>query len=139
MENKICLQCGKEFTPVSSRQKFCSLRCTGLFCAAHRKNRRCLTCGKEYKPTANHQRFCSRHCRDQFGRSPNEPLPRGRVKGYRKKTDISYCMICGREFVPSYQGQKYCSDECRNDPLAHRMRVFFTGLINKLECKRNDS
>ena len=134
MENKICLQCGKEFTPVSKKQKFCSLRCSGLYCAANRQKRICPTCGKEYKPTANHQRFCSRRCRGQFGRSEEESS----AKVSRTKAAISHCMICGREFIPSYQGQKYCSDECRNDPLAHRMRVFFTGLIHKLECKSNE-
>ena len=74
-QKKVCPHCGKEFTPTSNRQIFCTKEC----CKQARKDkakaereaekgdhyyrqRKCEVCGSLYWPTHSQQKFCSEEC-----------------------------------------------------------------------------
>ena len=76
IKTKTCPHCGKEFTPTSNRQLFCSRDCWNQARqeqkeAAREAERRghyyrqraCAVCGHSYWPTHNQQEFCSDECR----------------------------------------------------------------------------
>ena len=75
IKKKVCPHCGKEFTPASNRQVFCSKEC----CKQARQDkvradreaekgdhfyrqRKCEVCGKLYWPAHSQQKFCSQEC-----------------------------------------------------------------------------
>ena len=75
IKKKVCPHCGKEFTPASNRQVFCSKEC----CKQARQDkvradreaekgdhfyrqRKCEVCGKLYWPAHSQQKFCSEEC-----------------------------------------------------------------------------
>lgn len=75
IKKKICPHCGKEFTPTSNRQIFCTKDCCKQSrqdkVKAERKKekgdhfyrqRKCEVCGKLYWPTHSQQKFCSNEC-----------------------------------------------------------------------------
>lgn len=76
-KKKVCPHCGKEFTPTSNRQIFCTKEC----CKQARQDkakadreaekgdhyyrqrqRKCEVCGNLYCPTHSQQKFCSEEC-----------------------------------------------------------------------------
>ena len=76
IKKKICPHCGKEFTPTSNRQIFCSKDCcyqerqdkTKANREAEKGNhyyrqRVCAVCGSTYWPTHSQQKFCSEECK----------------------------------------------------------------------------
>ena len=75
IKKKICPHCGKEFTPTSNRQIFCTKDCCNQArqdkVKAEReaekgdhyyRQRKCEVCGKLYWPTHSQQKFCSEEC-----------------------------------------------------------------------------
>lgn len=75
IKKKVCPNCGKEFTPTSNRQIFCTKEC----CKQVRQDkvkvdreaekgehyyrqRKCEVCGSLYWPTHSQQKFCSEEC-----------------------------------------------------------------------------
>ena len=75
IKTKICPHCGKEFTPTSNRQIFCTKECCNQArqdkVKADReaekgdhyyRQRKCEVCGKLYWPTHSQQKFCSDEC-----------------------------------------------------------------------------
>ena len=77
-EVKVCPHCGKEFTPTSNRQIFCSKDCcyqarqdkTKADREAEKGNhyyrqRVCAVCGSTYWPAHSQQKFCSEECQKQ--------------------------------------------------------------------------
>ena len=75
---KICPHCGKEFTPTSNRQVFCSKDCcyqarqdkTKADREAEKgdhyyRQRVCAVCGSTYWPTHSQQNFCSEECKKE--------------------------------------------------------------------------
>ena len=75
IKKKICPHCGKEFTPTSNRQIFCTKECCNQArqdkVKADReaekgdhyyRQRKCEVCGKLYWPTHSQQKFCSDEC-----------------------------------------------------------------------------
>ena len=75
IKKKICPHCGKEFTPTSNRQIFCSKDCcyqarqdkTKADREAEKgdhyyRQRVCAVCGSTYWPTHSQQKFCSEEC-----------------------------------------------------------------------------
>ena len=76
IKKKICPHCGKEFTPTSNRQVFCSKKCcyqarqdkTKADREAEKgdhyyRQRVCAVCGSAYWPTHSQQKFCSEECK----------------------------------------------------------------------------
>jgi hypothetical protein len=76
VRTKVCPHCGKEFTPASNRQIFCSKQCTEQARQAQKKaerqaergdhyyrQRTCAICGKEFWPNSSGQELCSEECR----------------------------------------------------------------------------
>jgi hypothetical protein len=77
----VCAHCGREFTPNSPKQRFCTKSCGAL----HRTYPNqaavvnvCPQCGGEFTPTYSHraQQFCSRLCSSHaIPRGPKPTLP----------------------------------------------------------------
>jgi hypothetical protein len=76
VRKKVCPHCGKEFTPASNRQIFCSKECTYQARQEQKKaerqaergdhyfrQRKCAICGKEFWPNSSGQELCSDECR----------------------------------------------------------------------------
>jgi len=76
VKTKVCPHCGKEFTPTSNRQIFCSKDCcyqarqdkTKADREAEKgshyyRQRVCAVCGSTYWPTHSQQKFCSEECK----------------------------------------------------------------------------
>lgn len=66
MEDKICCNCNKEFTPDSKRRKFCNQVCATTFNNKHRNrkrsNKNCLFCKKIFYPFSSRVKFCTVRC-----------------------------------------------------------------------------
>lgn len=88
--------------------------------------KKCVICGAEFTTKYSGRIYCSKKCGNYAYRQRllNKSVRRAKIGGVGK------CVICGREFKRQYCGQKYCSDECHADPLAQRVRLFFTTAIN---------
>lgn len=82
--------CGKEFKPKNSQQRFCSPDC--YHASYHRKltaiTRLCANpnCKKEFKPKSYNQRFCSRKCQDIC----YYPVQLAKQREYRKNTTSTF-------------------------------------------------
>lgn len=87
MKTKICPICNEEFTPQSSRQKYCNKPIKV----------KCINCGKEFITYCNKERkqTCSIRCRAEYN-----------AKQAQKKYKV--CAICGDKFLPQSSRQKYC-------------------------------
>lgn len=110
MDNRICINCGKEFTPTYSKQQCCGRKCAAIIKANKQKENRilkhCIVCGKEMYVTQVHsnQKYCCRKCADI-----------GRTTTVKKK-----CEICGKEFEVIHarkDSAKYCSIKCQRESL----------------------
>jgi len=110
---RVCLQCGEEFTLpmnriISGKDKFCSPECSQLS-KRDRIKLDCECCGKEisrtqsqYDKSKNH--FCSHECSDKW------------MKENRVSTKIDkVCEICEIDYqvVPSQSESVVCSRECQ--------------------------
>ncbi|MBR1646851.1 MAG: hypothetical protein IJ685_08750 [Selenomonadaceae bacterium] len=73
-----CIACGKEFKPLSSRQKTCSLQCTHVVATSEFHYKRpkkssppaekiCPICKQKFTPATKHpyQKYCSANCRER--------------------------------------------------------------------------
>jgi len=73
---RVCEHCGKEYTPTSNRQEYCSKACREQERQDQRlaekefergehfyRQRKCEICGKAYWPTHSQQKFCSDKCK----------------------------------------------------------------------------
>ena len=70
LENRICLTCGKSYTPTKSWQKYCSKECQPWYVEREqdkerRRHRLCGWCGIEFydDTKANNLKYCSKRCR----------------------------------------------------------------------------
>lgn len=84
-KKKICPQCGTEFQPHSSKQKYCNRDIV----------KTCPICGKQFKSICN----------------PSSPPTCGVSKcaqTYGCLHQKKICPICGEEFTPNSTRQKYC-------------------------------
>ena len=107
--NKVCPQCGKEFT-VTSKQKdkiYCSKECANNSLKTPIKKQYCERCGKEIEIT-NNRNYKRKYCSDcmLIGRAETQ---RNRIK--------TNCAYCGKELfvTPSvYNSYKhhYCDVKC---------------------------
>ena len=73
---RVCEQCGKEFYPNSTRQRFCNTDCTKAYQKAEKEKRRfaekgnhvfrqktCKVCGKLFWPSNGQEVLCSEECK----------------------------------------------------------------------------
>lgn len=77
---KICVRCGAEYWPTSTRQMYCCRQCSqqALLEKKHGEaevktiqplaSRQCVVCGTEYTPTHPRQTICSLDCKRQVNR-----------------------------------------------------------------------
>jgi hypothetical protein len=69
-----CKQCGKMFTPKSSRNKFCSKKCNNHFFSFYRNRAKplskteCPWCHKIFERSGRFQRFCCSKCAAEHAR-----------------------------------------------------------------------
>ena len=94
IKTKICLTCGRTFTPHSSRQKYCNLPITAI----------CANCGKTFNKTCNSNDLTS-CCSDECQR---EYTHKQQIKSWSSK--LRRCELCGKAFTPVNNTQKICSD-----------------------------
>ena len=73
---RVCEQCGKEFYPSSTRQRFCNTDCTKAHQQAEKEKKRfagkgehtfrqkvCKICGKPFWPSNGQEVLCSEECK----------------------------------------------------------------------------
>ncbi len=120
-KTKLCYNCGKEFIPNGSRQKYC-VEC---------RQKTCEYCGKIFhvKKGQYKQRFCSLSCKSS---TPDNIENLKKHKGNRKrKRCFSNCFVCGNKFEHGiWRNSKYCSRECwekRNPQI--EIKCLFCGKI----------
>lgn len=121
---KICVQCGKEFTPragYENMQLYCSTTCKKAFYNATRRAvmpraRYCVICGKKFTPREDRNITCSPACA-----LANRKINAARCYHKRKilaDTPPLYernCLCCRRRFKQTFRNEKFCSDNCRLD------------------------
>lgn len=117
--NKVCLNCGNEFSPTDTRQVYCTIECRNSFNAMKQAKREvakpkvinignCEACGKRYNKKQPHQKYCSQTCRNKAD-SEKERIARDK---YRQENPLT-CSICGTKFVITDGKQKFCSKKCQ--------------------------
>lgn len=106
LENRICLVCGKiiKVTTSNMYQKFCSLKCAGLYVRKTPLEKKCSVCGKLFQVSSKNsdKKFCSVSCANIAHRN------RG-IEARTKK-----CEFCGKEFIASRLHIRFCSSACAN-------------------------
>ena len=109
MKERICITCGKSFTPRCGTHTHCN-ECSGeKHTRTYPQTFTCEWCGKVFVATnGHHHRFCSRTC---FGKERSSRKIPKKPKEKSKKT----CERCGSIFVTSLSSQKYCSRQCCNE------------------------
>lgn len=138
MENKICIVCGKEYTPTYKRQQCCGRSCASTLRAKKLKALRivkyCEVCGKKmYLPASSAQRkYCCRKCTDI-----------GRTTKIKK-----VCEFCGKEYWVIKEREntsKYCSRKCSDEAKKGKPncictqcgKPFHMKMYSQLKYKRN--
>lgn len=93
LEPRICIGCGKQFTPNAVNQVYCN----------DVNKRTCSVCGKEFEYVCNiqneHKQTCSAECTNILRISKYQ-------QSFMKHTKT--CEWCGKEFHPVNNTQKYC-------------------------------
>lgn len=123
---RVCKNCGKNFTTIHKRQEHCSLKCR----LAWKKNRRqarvdaaktprkCPLCGKEFMPDMKHRRFCSADCQGRHTEVVTKVVRARQVRERQRNKTVEYrpheCKWCGKQFqrVKGLRTE-YCSPECK--------------------------
>lgn len=99
MENKVCIICGKEFTPKRYDRVICSAECRKKFSprkySIKNKKSICEICGKEFVTKSKKRIFCGDECSAKSRKRPH--------KAYKNN-----CVWCGKEFI-SNRVCKFCS------------------------------
>lgn len=118
-----CPHCGQTFTARTGREKYCTLRCSGLAARARqlamKMHRTCTACGVAFTATDTRQVTCSIACRMWSRNHPGEP-----------RITVIPCVICGAPAQGSRAGVKYCSAECSREPF-NRLRRERRGTLKK--------
>lgn len=109
---RACEWCSSDINHKPEAQRFCNLKCSGKYSAAHndknpfgkkipKKERACQECQTTFVPMDSRQKYCSRSCSARFN---------NRAKVKKERPD---CLFCGRKI--QYVGRKYCSVQCQGD------------------------
>ena len=121
----VCLECGKEFTSMHKKQKFCSKNCKGKWYSKNKKgennpryNREevlCDYCGKSVKLPKNriencNHHFCSKKCHDKWQTGKNNPC----YKRGREEVLCDYCKNSIKLIKSRIEkcNHHFCSKEC---------------------------
>ena len=141
---RVCEQCGNEFWPNSTAQKFCSTECARAHQDEERKRKRfeekgnhlfkqkkCIVCGKPFWPTNGQELMCSDECKLQHRRECQREYYRSKVSDTERKKRLEAkeklkeqngghllpqreCEYCGELYWPVRESQKYCCKKCCN-------------------------
>jgi endogenous inhibitor of DNA gyrase (YacG/DUF329 family) len=104
-----CIQCGEEFTPQNSLQKYCGIKCSFDAARSERVRKRelasqgkkvCPLCGAVFSKCRGHSLYCSDEC------------ARRAHQGW--SSTVGKCAECGKEFEKQSETHLYCSDSCRD-------------------------
>lgn len=107
---KVCPVCGKEFTTLNNRKKYCCANCNA---AAYRDRNRvkhlkvCPMCGKEFSARRSIDVYCSKECYEE-----SKVIYR-REHRVIKEAFKKMCPVCGKEFVGKTSRKMYCSRKCK--------------------------
>ena len=108
LEEKICIVCGKSFTPTTKSQKICSDKCRKIrhsqeskaYYRQHKtqrvfKKRICKFCGKEFSPTCHNRAYCSELCAKKAKQQQQFNYYKSTVKRDSKPNGkMSLCWSC---------------------------------------------
>ena len=141
---RVCEQCGNEFWPNSTAQKYCSTECARVHQDEERKRKRfeekgnhlfkqkkCIVCGKPFWPTNGQELMCSDECKLQHRRECQREYYRSKVSDTERKKRLEAkeklkeqngghllpqreCEYCGELYWPVRESQKYCCKKCCN-------------------------
>lgn len=110
-----CPHCGQTFTAKTGREKYCTLRCSGLAARARQLamkiHRSCTACDVAFTATDTRQVTCSIACRMWSRSHPGKP-----------RVTVIPCVICGAPAEGSRAGVKYCSTECSRETFNRKRR-----------------
>lgn len=71
-EPRVCVVCGREFTPTNNIQKYCTPKCRGrvnIRAVPPPPENTCKHCGEGFTPVRKKQVFCSKNCNNQYHRA----------------------------------------------------------------------
>lgn len=135
---RICVICGNEFTPTSSKALTCSTECSKI--RHHQKDRNsrgvketeriCDVCGNTFMGKGN-KNTCSTECQKE--RNHQRQILRQRQHDKSKK---GICKNCGKEFWGK-EGALYCSKECAGAFRQNYRICFVCG--KKFPCSPSDN
>lgn len=119
MRNRLCVKCGREFTPATEDEKLCgdcrekALKKTTLTA------RICPTCGTPFFGHGN-AKYCQ-DCRLDSRRRSAAKYEKGGPS--RPLGSVDKCIACGKEYIVKSGAQKYCPD-CATQAIkdSHRQR-----------------
>ena len=104
---KICVICGKSFTPRKSTQQCCSSPCANV--KAHETRKKyaiCQHCGKPFwRENAFRMKYCGKECQSVARAATRKPKPVSTT--YHRE-----CVWCGSFFETTIPNKKYCTTEC---------------------------
>ena len=114
-KNKNCMlsECGKEYTPTSATQRYCSLECKEKQRIKNKDNECstiiCHICNKSFIPKSNSQLCCSEECRKK-----SKSIRDREYKDKFKTWDTPKpCKHCFNIFTPPHHESEFCSIECK--------------------------
>lgn len=97
MKPRICEQCGKEYNPTHSKQRFCSQSCVATY--------------------TNTGRVVSKESREkrrliQLKKIENGEVIDPKTGEVKKLSHTKICPFCGKEFITNRKHKKFCSRSC---------------------------
>lgn len=132
---RCCERCGKQFTALSVRHRFCSKHCSDMWHNENNPPETCRHCGKVFPPKASDRTsFCSRECAYSF--KSEVSLKRRQELQERKRIERLWkrlaqhsatieqgrtCELCGTSVPRKRYGRATC-DECKRALVRVRRR-----------------
>lgn len=139
---RICVHCGKEYWPNSTRQMYCSKECAYKVNQMRIKEKRfeekgehtfrqkkCTICGKLFWPSNGQEVMCSEECKHKHRLEKQRAYYHENVAD-KVKAELQAererimaendghlipkrtCEYCGEEYWPTKHHQKYCCEDC---------------------------
>lgn len=111
-----CRTCNKLFTPIKTKNRYCSLSCSQK--RERYPSRPCLVCAEPFKPCNHLQVVCGLEC--------SKAMRRQRLRAIRAEKPLAAprpCEICSQPFTPIRATSKQCSDACRREAHLRQARA----------------
>lgn len=121
-----CLNCNKDFHPLTPNQKYCCFDCRKkarkvrqkeLLTMPRNKYTECLYCGRLIEKISN-KKFCRERCRILYRNLKRNKNSEKCIKTIKKNVQKKYCKFCNKE-IPfnsrrayNYDNLIYCSKKC---------------------------